>query len=44
VSNVELDTQASVSVRTGKGGGASFTLVPEGGRWRIDGYGGTFGD
>jgi hypothetical protein len=41
---VELETKATVSTRTGKGDAATFTLVPEGGRWRIDGYGGTFGD
>ena len=44
VTNVELKTEATVSTRTGKGDGATFTLVPEGGRWRISGYGGTFGD
>ena len=44
VSTVELETKATVSTRTGKGDAATFTLVPEGGRWRIDGYGGTFGD
>jgi hypothetical protein len=44
VTDVETKTEASVSTRTGKGDGATFTLVREGGRWRIDGYGGTFGD
>jgi hypothetical protein len=44
VTDVELKTEATVFSRTGKGDGATFTLVPEGGRWRITGYGGTFGD
>jgi hypothetical protein len=44
VTNVELKTEATVFTHTGKGDGATFKLVPEGGRWRIDGYGGTFGD
>ncbi len=43
VSDVKLKTEARVSARSGASHGASFTLVPEGGRWRIEGYGGTFG-
>jgi limonene-1,2-epoxide hydrolase len=44
VTDVEVKTEATVTARTGKGDGATFTLVPEGGRWHIDGYGGTFGN
>ena len=44
IDDVEVKHEASIGVRTGKGGGAHFTLVPEGGRWRIDSYGGTFGN
>ena len=44
IADVQVKRQATVGVRTGKGDAATFTLVPEGGRWRIDGYGGTFGD
>ena len=44
VTDVQVKTEATVFSRTGKGDGATFTLVPEGGRWRIDGYGGTFGN
>jgi len=44
ISSVMVKHEASVGVRTGKGGGAHFTLVPDGDRWRIDSYGGTFGN
>ncbi len=44
ITEVAVKHEAQVGTRTGKGGGATFTLVPEGGRWRIDSYGGTFGD
>jgi limonene-1,2-epoxide hydrolase len=44
VTDVQVKTEATVFSRTGKGDGATFTLVPERGGWRIDGYGGTFGN
>jgi hypothetical protein len=44
ITAVAVKHEATVGARTGKGGGASFTLVPDGDRWRIDSYGGTFGN
>jgi hypothetical protein len=44
ITSVEVKREAGVGVRTGKGDGAHFTLVPEGERWKIDSYGGTFGN
>ena len=44
VDEVTVDRRATVRTDTGNGNHASFTLVPEGGRWRVDSYGGTFGN
>lgn len=44
IDEVTVDRRATVRTDSGNGNHASFTLVREGGRWRIDSYGGTFGN
>jgi hypothetical protein len=42
VTNVEVTTAATARTRVGENEAATFTLLKEGGRWRIDSLAGTF--
>ena len=44
VERVDAKTEADVAIRTGAGDGGTFTLRRDGGRWRIDAFGGTLGN